>query len=536
MGSISILNLCRSSHLQLRCVPFQVILPVVQPALNRMVKPSVRRILTVIIPIISDAYRDTLSIFHDTSSQAIETISSTGMESAAETLAVLSRSVTSTVRCREHPLNSIVAKVERLKTHFDDGVTESLEQDGIVVHPDTIVDTVLAALQTMMDQAVYAFDDEINEYRNSTTDLQPAAPDLRKLHQRLVNALHYDSHASMATLISTVTKGMVLPPYLEHVHAPAHEAAVRNISLYQNCLSGDQVGSGGMSSSGDAASVIHQALDVKKMTQAKIVSLAAEPIQVVAVGNCSSLLIGSRGGGECPTCQAKVQASGEEERSPEEPFLNAQHHHGAAQHPSFATRVEDELHPHAQMEDNGDESDDSYAAWGWDSENPQPAGRTSVGASAVVGIGRTDGILMQERFPGQQGAARTGALTSGPAVGSSTLPGSGIVGGAPRRPRSSAHHSGIATGGGVAVGAGAGPSIQAMSAQWRQGLSLQRPAREPGRKTAVSAGRGSPSGARRGLGQGSVGSGPAVRGAARAASPTRSRTSDGDRSSRSDES
>lgn len=486
----------------------------VQPALNRMVKPSVRRILTVIIPIISDAYREVLSKFHDASLQAIEMIARTGMERAAETLAVLSRSVAATVRYREHPLNSIVAKVDRLKSLFDDGITESLEQDGIVVHPDAIVDTVLAALQTMMDQAVYVFDDEINEYRNSTTDLQPATVDLRKLHQRLVNALHYDSHASMATLISTVTKGMVLPPYLQHVHAPAHEAAVRSISLYQEYLSGAQVGLDDMPKSGDAASVIHQTLDAKKMTQAKIVSLAAQPIMEVAVGACKPLLIGSRGGGECSICQAKVQASGEEEHNPEEPFLDAQHH-GTAQHPTqsrVTTRtLEHEFQAHSQMDDNGEETDDRYAAWGWDSEDPQPAGRTSVGAdpttgvaggvvgaSTVVGMGsRTEAILMQERYPGQHGMARTGSLTSGPAGGSSTLPGSGIVGGGPRRPRSSTHLSGVATGGGVSVGTGAGPSIQAVSAQWRQGVSLQRPAREPGRKTAVAAGRGTPSGAKR---------------------------------------
>ena len=171
---------------------FQVILPVVQPALNRIVKPANRRILSVIIPIIADAYRDVLSKFYDASLQAIETIASNGMQSAAEILSELSRSVAGGVRSREHPLNSIVAKVERLSSLFDEGVTEILEQDGIVVYPDAIVDTVLEALQTVMDQAVYVFDDEINAYRNSTTDFQPATTDLRKLHQRSVNALHHD--------------------------------------------------------------------------------------------------------------------------------------------------------------------------------------------------------------------------------------------------------------------------------------------------------------------------------------------------------
>lgn len=526
---------------------FQVILPVVQPALNRIVKPSNRRILSVIIPIIADAYRDVLSKFYDASLQAIETIARNGMQSAAETLSELSRSVAGGVRYREHPLNSIVAKVERLNSLFDEGVTETLEQDGIVVYPDAVVDKVLEALQTVMDQAVYVFDDEINAYRNSTTDFQPAITDLRKLHQRSVNALHHDSHASMATLIGTVAKGMVLPPYLEHVGTPAQEVSARSIPLDR--VIGDQAAPGDMTKSRGPVSIIHQALDVKKMTQSKIVSLAAEPIQVVAVGACASLLIGSRGGGDCPICQAKMQASAEEEDRLEEPVVDAQHdRHAAAQQPMRRTNraPEREHPPHFHMEDDGEDSDDSYAAWGWENEEPQPAVLTlmgadsatdaagvAVGASAVVGTaGRTEGMATQERHLGQHGAGRAGSQTGAAASGSvgSLLPGPGnpVAGGGPRRPRSSPHHSsGVATGG-VAVGVGAGPSIQAMSAQWRQGLSLQRPAREPGRKTPVAAGR------TKGLGHGQ--SGPTVRGAARGASPTRSRNSDGERSSRSGDS
>ena len=64
--------------------------------------------------------------------------------------------------------------------------------------------------------------------------------------------------------------------------------------------------------------MIRETLDVKKMTQTKIVALAAEPIQTLAVGACVSPLIGSRGGGECAICQAKVQAAAIEELQPEE--------------------------------------------------------------------------------------------------------------------------------------------------------------------------------------------------------------------------
>lgn len=354
----------------------------------------------------------------------------------------------------------------------------------------------------------------------------------------------------MATLIGTVTKGMVLPPYLEHVAAPAHEDVARKFSLRP----GDRTGVSDTAKSGDIATAIHQTLDIKKMTQAKIVSLAAEPIQVLAVGACVSPLIGSRGGGDCPICQAKVQtARGQEERSLEKPVFESQY--GQQQHAGGTMGVlEHEHHLHLQTEDDGEESDDSYAAWGWDSEDQQPAGPALVGAdsapgtagvavgtSAVVAMSsKADGTVMQERHPGQHGVTRTGSL-GGPTSGS-MLPalgaGSGVGGGTRRPQRSTAHHSGVATGGGVAASAGAGPSIQAMSAQWRQGISLQRPVREPGRKTAAVAGRSTPSAVNRtrGQGWGAVGSGPAVRSAARADSPTRSHNSDGDRSSRSDES
>eukprot|EP01046_Picozoa_sp_COSAG06_P070185 COSAG06_NODE_19508_length_835_cov_0.777174_1_plen_256_part_01 len=254
-------------------------------------------------------------------------------------------------------------------TSTDEGVTEVLEEDGIVVHPDAIVDTVLAALQTVMDQAVYVFDDEINEYRNSTTDLQAPIADLRKLHQRSVNALHHDCHASMAT------------PYLEHVAAPAHELTARNFPAVHRA--GGQVSNAtdqNDSNSGatDTVSVIHQTLDVKKMTQAKIISLAAEPIQRLAVEACVSPVIGSRGGGECPVCQAKIQAAAleERERSTEDGQLSVseiagQHHQHAAAAAAVAVgggggggggggagAIEQERHTHPQADEDGEEGDD----------------------------------------------------------------------------------------------------------------------------------------------------------------------------------
>jgi hypothetical protein len=566
----------------------QVILPVVQPALNRMVKPSVRRILNVIIPIIADAYVRVLSEFHEASQQTINTIASEGMERAVEIVSELSRSVAGTVRYTKHPLNPIVGMVERLTSLFDEGVTEVLEEDGIVVHPDAIVDTVLAALQTVMDQAVYVFDDEINEYRNSTTDLQAPIADLRKLHQRSVNALHHDCHASMATLIGTVTKGMVLPPYLEHVAAPAHELTARNFPAVHRA--GGQVSNAtdqNDSNSGatDTVSVIHQTLDVKKMTQAKIISLAAEPIQRLAVEACVSPLIGSRGGGECPVCQAKIQAAAleERERSTEDGQLSVseiagQHHQHAAAAAAVAVgggggggggggagAIEQERHTHPQADEDGEEGDDSYAGleWGWDSEERQrqPAGGVPVDSMAAastgsvmsmgMGVGGRADVLAQERVLGHAAIATTrttggSSLSSGAVAGGvgsmSTLPAGVAVGGGggARRPMSmrsaGAHHSASAAGVGVAasvgVGVGTGPSIQAMSAQWRQGLSLQRPAlareRQPTRST--------PSSAMRGAGAGSGAAGPAAGGVRGATSPTRSRHSDGERSSRSGDS
>ena len=200
-------------------------------ALNRMVKPSVRRILNVIIPVIAEAYVRVLAAFHEASLGAVNTIASSGMDRAAEIVAELSRSVAGTVRHTAHPLHGIVETVERLITPFDEGVTEVLEEDGIVVHADAIVDTVLAALQTAMALAVSVFAEEINGHRSRTTDLQPAVGDLHRLHQRSVNALHHDCHASMATLIGTITKDMVLPPYLQQVAVPAHELVARNVCV-----------------------------------------------------------------------------------------------------------------------------------------------------------------------------------------------------------------------------------------------------------------------------------------------------------------
>ena len=196
-----------------------------------MVKPSVRRILNVIIPVIAEAYVRVLAAFHEASLGAVNTIASSGMDRAAEIVAELSRSVAGTVRHTAHPLHGIVETVERLITPFDEGVTEVLEEDGIVVHADAIVDTVLAALQTAMALAVSVFAEEINGHRSRTTDLQPAVGDLHRLHQRSVNALHHDCHASMATLIGTITKDMVLPPYLQQVAVPAHELVARNVCV-----------------------------------------------------------------------------------------------------------------------------------------------------------------------------------------------------------------------------------------------------------------------------------------------------------------
>ena len=520
----------------------EAVLPVVQPALNRMVKPSVRRILNVIIPLIGEAYVRVLSEFHEATLETVNTIATTGMDRATEIVSDLSSSVAGTVRYRKHPLNSIVGVVERLTSLFDEGVTENLEIDGIVVRPDAIIDTVLAALQTVMDQAVYVFDDEINEYRNSTTDLQPAITDLHKLHQRSVNALHHDCHASMATLISTVTKGMVLPPYLEHVATLAHEKA-RNIPGYRGGDSaGQAAGSSGAEPMDASSLIIRQTLDVKKMTQAKIVSLAAEPIQTLAVSACVTPLIGCRGGGDCRICQVKVQAAALEERSTEEATAaehgqqsggsgggSGQRQRGG-QHQSRVS--EQERRPRGLVgEEEGEEEGDDLHAWGWDQEQPGGAQVGVAGGpeSATVALATTatfaagglgmDGAAMQQH---QRSLGRMPLREPG-------------LGGAPKvqqRPRMNLNLNmpAPAAGGG---GSGSGPSIQAISAQWRRGqdLSLQRPAREP-------AAGGPRSGGMRGGGGGVLaanGGGQQQRGV----SPTRSRqseVSEGSRSSHSGDS
>ena len=215
--------------------------------------------------------------------------------------------------------------------------------------------------------------------------------------------------------------------------------------------------------------VIRETLDAKKMTQTKIVALAAEPIQTLAVGACVSPLIGSRGGGECAICQAKVQAAAMEELQPEEQPQQPQ------QQPA-ARAVEQERQP-------------EEGEWGWDDDEAElqfgtddagsPAASPPAGAGAAGKQGQS-----QQRSEGR-GERRDAASARGVEPGS----------------RSAGRRAG---GGGAAA---AGPSIQAMSAQWRQGISLAR--QDSGRKRIGRMGSAGRSGAR-----------------GRHPSPTRSRHSD----------
>jgi len=197
--------------------------------------------------------------------------------------------------------------------------------------------------------------------------------------------------------------------------------------------------------------VIRETLDAKKMTQTKIIALAAEPIQTLAVGACVSPLIGSRGGGECAICQAKVQAAAMEELQPEEQPQQPQ------QQPA-ARAVEQERQP-------------EEGEWGWDDDEAElQFGTDDAGSPATSPPAKAQGQSHQ-RSEGR-GERRDAASARGVEPGS----------------RSAGRRAG---GGGAAA---AGPSIQAMSAQWRQGISLQR--QDSGRKRIGRMGSAGRSGAR----------------------------------------
>jgi hypothetical protein len=544
-----------------------LVLPVVQPALNRVVKPAVRRILNVIVPAIADAYVRALAIFYEASLRAVDEIGQRGLGESMHVVSELSRSVGGTLRYRNHPLHCIVDMVEQpICRMFDEGVAAVLEEDGIVVRPDSIADTVLAAIQSVTNQAVSMFEHSISEYRCGTTDLAPSMVALHQRHQQVIDALHYDCHSSMANLIGEITKNMVLAPFLDTVNAPSQDLVSKHLSnrarrqqaqlerlLYERSQDSGLEQPAAGSNESPPSSTLAYVLELTKMTHNKLVSLAAEPIAALAADLSVSPLLSSRGGGKCAICMAKVQAAALKELTTDERETSAAVESGSA--------ASEDAHI------------DGLGGWGWEgfspaqinreSSSPTPstvfAARSTTSATVVTepepssptpltmmtpammrgvqgfaGDAPADlGSISLTRaeihsFTAQQQHHRAGSLHHSFTTSSSSSSSTATRGGT----ESGAAASGVGSllrdaqmglprrRAAIAPGVVAGPSIQAMSAQWRQGVSLQRQKNKHPRSRGA---RAAPSSSHRRSG---------YRGGD--LSPTRSRHSDGARSVRSD--